>query len=62
MAPITIDPAWFDEASIAPQTAKVNAEVEALLASRPTIGELGAPAVRAARGAGQALLAKQPES
>ena len=62
MSPITIDPAWFDEASIAPETRAVNDRVEAQLASAPSIMELGPEKVRALRAAGVGLLAKQPES
>ena len=62
MAPITIDPAWFDEDSIAPETRAMNEKIEALLKDAPSIIDLGAPKVRALRGDGQGLLAKQPES
>ena len=61
-APITIDPAWFDEASVAPETRAVNERVEAMLRDAPSIIDLGAAKVRALRGDGQGLLAKQPES
>lgn len=62
MTPITIDPAWFAEDSIAPETRAMNDKIEALLKDAPTIMDLGAPKVRAMRGDGQGLLAKQAES
>ena len=60
MPPIEIDPAWFAEDSIAPETRAWNEKIEALLKTAPSIVELGAPAVRAMRAAGQGLLADQP--
>ena len=60
-SPLIIDPAWFAEDAIAPETRAKNVEVEALLKDAPTIMELGPEVVRRARGDGQGLLAKQPE-
>ena len=60
-SPVTIDPAWFTDEAIAPETRAKNDEVEALLKDAPTIIEIGPEKVRALRGDGQGLLAKQPE-
>ena len=60
-SPLTIDPAWFAEDAVAPETRARNDEVEALLKDAPTIIELGPERVRALREEGKGLLAKQPE-
>jgi len=57
---ITIDPRVFDAASIAPETKAINDQIEAFLASRPSIIDVGPEVVRAARREGEGVLAMQP--
>src|SRR6185369_9943597 len=52
---VTYDPAVFDPAAIAPETARFNAELEATLASTPSILEVPPQVVRQARAEGQTL-------
>ena len=58
--PLLIDPALFAEDAVAPETHACNAEIEALLAGRPSVADLGAAKVRELRAEGVGLLANQP--
>ncbi|GGY54258.1 alpha/beta hydrolase [Parvularcula lutaonensis] len=58
---LIIDPKVFDPASIAPETQAMNDQIEAFLASRPTIMEVGPEVVREVRRSGEGVLGKQPE-
>ncbi|WP_031553748.1 alpha/beta hydrolase [Parvularcula oceani] len=62
MTGITIDPKLFTEEAITAETRAMNDKVEAMLASQPTIIEVGAEKVRASRADGQGVLAAQPFS
>ena len=59
-SPIVIDPALFREDAIAEDTRAVNEAVEEMLASMPTIMEIGPEAVRARRAEGDGPLAVEP--
>jgi acetyl esterase/lipase len=55
-AGITVDPAIFDPAAIAPDTLRFNAELEATLASTPSILDVPPQVIREARAAGRSVL------
>ena len=57
-----IDPAWFRPDAVDPETARFNAELEQMLASAPTLMELGVPKVRQLRREGHGPLAGSPPS
>lgn len=59
-APIVIDPALFREDAISEETRLLNESVEEMLASMPTIMEIGPEAVRARRVEGTGPLAMEP--
>ena len=59
---ISIDPALFSPAAVTPETKAMNDQIEAFLADKPTVMELGAPFVRELRAKGEGLLGKQKES
>ena len=59
---ITIDPKLFEPSAIAPDTQAMNDQIEAFLADKPTIADVGAVVVREIRAQGEGLLGKQPAS
>ncbi|MEM6648997.1 MAG: alpha/beta hydrolase [Pseudomonadota bacterium] len=60
MPPLLLDPALFTENAITADTAAMTEKIEMLLASVPSVMEVGAPLVRERRKEKQGLLADEP--